>query len=376
MTKLGILGGGQLAQMLTQAAISLGIETAIFERTPDSPAARLTQHQIAGQWDDEVVLSAFAALCDSVTLENEFVDASVLRRLEAMGLPVYPTSATLALVQDKLIQKQTMQAAGLPMPRFQAVESPEDVRRVALNFGYPLVLKARRDGYDGYGNATLRSADDIDAAWEKLSKGGRALYVEGFVPFERELAVMVVRGRDGESQTYPVVETVQENHICHVVRAPAQVAPQISQMAAAIAIQAVEAISGVGIFGVELFLLEDGFVLYNEIAPRPHNSGHYTIEGCVTSQFENHIRAVLGWPLGNTQLVAPAAVMVNILGRRNGVVNNDGIKAALTVPGAHLHLYGKRDIRIGRKMGHVTVVGDTVEECEILARRAADLVDL
>jgi 5-(carboxyamino)imidazole ribonucleotide synthase len=376
MTKLGILGGGQLAQMLTQAAISLGIETAIFERTPDSPAARLTQHQIAGQWDDETVLSAFAALCDSVTLENEFVDASVLRRLEAMGLPVYPTSETLALIQDKLIQKQTMQAAGLPMPRFQAVESPEDVRRLAFNFGYPLVLKARRDGYDGYGNATLRSADDIDAAWGKLSKGGRALYVEGFVLFTHELAVMVVRGQDGEARTYPVVETVQENHICHVVRAPAQVAPQISQMAAAIAQQAVEAINGVGIFGVELFLLEDGFVLYNEIAPRPHNSGHYTIEGCVTSQFENHIRAVLGWPLGDTNLVAPAAVMVNILGRRNGVTNGDAAKAALSVPGAHVHLYGKRDVRVGRKLGHVTVMGDTVEECEILARRAAEGVDL
>ncbi|MBZ0287585.1 MAG: ATP-grasp domain-containing protein, partial [Anaerolineae bacterium] len=156
MTRLGILGGGQLAQMLTQAAISLGIETAIFERTPDSPAARLTQHQIAGQWDDEAALSAFAALCDTVTLENEFVDASILRRLEAMGLPVYPSADTLARVQDKLIQKQTMGVAGLPMPRFQAVESPDDVRTVAYSFGYPLVLKARRDGYDGYGNATLR----------------------------------------------------------------------------------------------------------------------------------------------------------------------------------------------------------------------------
>jgi 5-(carboxyamino)imidazole ribonucleotide synthase len=247
---------------------------------------------------------------------------------------------------------------------------------VAYSFGYPLVLKARRDGYDGYGNATLRSADDIEAAWEKLAKGGRALYVEGFVPFERELAVMVARGRDGESRVYPVVETVQENHICHVVRAPAQVAPQVAQMAAAIAQQAVEAINGVGIFGVELFLIEAGFVLYNEIAPRPHNSGHYTIEGCVTSQFENHIRAVLGWPLGDVHLRLPAAVMVNILGRRNGTARPHGIKAALAVPGAHLHLYGKRDVRVGRKMGHVTVLGETVEECEILARRAADLVDL
>jgi 5-(carboxyamino)imidazole ribonucleotide synthase len=376
MTRLGILGGGQLAQMLTQAAISLGIETAIFERTPDSPAARLTAHQIVGQWDDESVLSAFATLCDSVTLENEFVDASILRKLEAMGLPVYPTSQTLALVQDKLIQKQTMGAAGLPMPPFRAVDSLDDLLAVVGEWGYPLVLKARRDGYDGYGNATLRSADDINPAWEKLSKGGRALYLEGFVPFVRELAVMVVRGQDGEIRAYPAVETIQENHICHVVRAPAPIASNVADSAVKIARQAVEAINGVGIFGVELFLLEDGQILYNEIAPRPHNSGHYTIEGCITSQFENHIRAVLGWPLGDTNLVTPAAVMVNILGRRNGVTRPHGIKPALAVPGAHLHLYGKREVRTGRKMGHVTLLGDTVEECEVLGRRAADLVDL
>jgi 5-(carboxyamino)imidazole ribonucleotide synthase len=376
MTRLGIFGGGQLAQMLTQAAISLGIETAIFERTADSPAARLTQHQVVGQWDDESALSAFASLCDRVTLENEFVDAGVLRRLESLGLLVYPTAATLAQVQDKLIQKQSMDAAGIPVPPFREVGSPEDVLTAAQDFDYPLVLKARRDGYDGYGNASLYSAEDVDAAWAKLGTGGRALYVEALVPFARELAVMVVRGADGEMRSYPVVETVQQNHICHVVRAPASSSPIVAENALAIARKAVETINGVGIFGVELFLLGDGQVLYNEIAPRPHNSGHYTIEGCVTSQFENHIRAVLGWPLGKTDLLAPAAVMVNILGRRNGAANSDAIRAALETPGAHMHIYGKRDSRIGRKMGHVTVLGDTVEMAEQAARQAADAVEL
>lgn len=376
MIRLGILGGGQLAQMLTQAAIALGVETAIFERTPDSPAARLTHHQIVGQWDDEAALAQFASLCDVVTLENEFVDASILGRLQDMGLPVYPNADTLAAVQDKLIQKQTIRAAGLPVPNFCAVDTPDDVRTAAREWGYPLVLKARRDGYDGYGNATLRGHEDIDAAWERLSKGGRALYLEAFQTFVRELAVMVVRGQDGEIQTYPVVETIQQNHICHVVRAPAEVDTHIAIEASAIARQAVEAVDGVGIFGVELFLMDDGQVIYNEIAPRPHNSGHYTIEGCVTSQFENHIRAVLGWPLGATSLRAPAAVMVNILGRRNGALRTDGLNSALSIPGAHLHLYGKREVRTGRKMGHVTVVGEQDENCEMLARQAAELIDL
>lgn len=377
MTRLGILGGGQLAQMLTQAAISLGIETVIFERTADSPASRLTHHQIVGQWDDDAALAQFAALCDVITLENEFVDAGILRRLEAVGLPVYPTSDTLAAIQDKLVQKQRIESAGLAVPNFRAVDSPDDVKAAAEDLGYPLLLKARRDGYDGYGNVTILSAEDIPAAWEKLgAHKGRKLLVESFVPFTRELAVMVLRGRDGETRTYPVVETVQKNHICHVVRAPAPISSESAAQAANLARQAVAAVNGVGVFGVELFELADGSVLYNEMAPRTHNSGHYTMEGCVTSQFENHIRAVLGWPLGSTEMVAPAAVMVNILGGRNGAANPDGIREALATSGAHVHIYGKRDVRTGRKMGHVTALGDSIEEAEAIAHESANRISL
>ncbi len=376
MTRLGILGGGQLAQMLTQAAISLGIETAIFERSPDSPASRLTQYQIAGAWDDTAALEQFAAWCDVITLENEFVDAGVLQRLEKMGVPVYPTGDTLAAVQDKLTQKETMRDAGLPLPPFYRVDVAEAVLEIAHESGWPLVLKARRDGYDGYGNATLYGADDLPTAWERLSKGKRQLYVEGFVPFVRELAVMVVRGRDGEVRAYPVVETVQQNHICHVVRAPAAVPADVAERAAMVARRAVEAVNGVGIFGVELFLLENGEILYNEIAPRPHNSGHYSIEGCVTSQFENHIRAVMGWPLGSAAMVAPAAVMVNVLGKQNSPAETQAIVPALAVPGVHVHVYGKRESRAGRKMGHVTVTGESLEAAEALAREAADKISL
>lgn len=375
MTRIGIFGGGQLAQMLTQAAVSLGLETAIFERAPDSPAGRLTQREVVGPWEDQGALERFAASCDLVTLENEFVDAAILARLEARGLPVYPTAATVGLVQDKLTQKERVAAAGLAVPDFRGVASPGEVLTAGAALGWPLVLKARRNGYDGYGNATVRGPDEVAAAWQRLA-GGSALLVEAWVPFRRELAVMVARGRDGATLAYPVVETVQQNHICHLVRAPAPLSADEAAAATALAVRAVEAVGGVGIFGVELFELPDSRVLFNELAPRPHNSGHYTIEGCTSSQFENHLRAVLGWPLGLADLRAPAAVMVNLLGRRSGPVTPAALTAALAVPGAHLHLYGKREARVGRKMGHVTALGATVAAAEATARRAAELVDL
>jgi len=376
MKRIGIFGGGQLAQMLTQAAISLGLETTIFERVPDSPAGRLTRREIVGAWDDPAALARFAAQSDLVTLENEFVDAAILAQLEAQGVPVRPASATVAVVQDKLLQKERIAAAGLALPPFRDVSSPEEVVAAGAVFGWPMVLKARRNGYDGYGNATVRHADEVAPAWERLTRNGSPLLVEAWVPFVRELAVMVVRAHDGETRAYPVVETVQRNHICHIVRAPAPMPAAEAAAATELALRAVEAVDGVGIFGVELFELADGRVLYNEMAPRPHNSGHYTIEGCVTSQFENHLRAVLGWPPGPTDMRAPAAVMVNLLGTYHGPVRGDVLRDALAVPGAHVHLYGKRENRIGRKMGHITALGATLAEAEAVARRAAEGVHL
>ena len=376
MTCIGIFGGGQLAQMLTQAAIALGIETAIFERAPDSPAGRLTQREVVGAWDDPAALARFAAHCDLVTLENEFVDAAILARLEAQGTPVYPTAATIALVQDKLTQKTAIAAAGLDVPAFRGVAAPAEVLVAAAELGWPLVLKARRNGYDGYGNATLHAPADVADAWQRLARGGSPLLVEAWVPFARELAVMVVRGRDGASCAYPVVETVQQQHICQLVRVPAPLPAAEAAAATALAVRAVEAVGGVGVFGVELFELPDGRVCFNELAPRPHNSGHYTIEGCATSQFENHLRAVLGWPLGPVTLRAPAVVMLNLLGRCAGPVSPNALREALAVPSAHLHLYGKRESRLGRKMGHVTALGTTLAEAEAVARRAADLVHI
>ncbi|MEO7003167.1 MAG: 5-(carboxyamino)imidazole ribonucleotide synthase [Ktedonobacterales bacterium] len=372
---MGILGGGQLARMTAEAAAQLGVEVAILEHEARSPAGRIALREIVGGWLEYDRLAELAEGALAVTLENEFVDVAALQWLEARGVPVFPTSHTLATVQDKLAQKQFMRAAGVPIADFREVTTPDDVRQAAQRWGWPLVLKARRNSYDGYGNATVHSVDEVEAACARLGWPERALFVEAWVPFARELAVMVTRGGGGECAVYPVVETVQQNHICHMVRAPAQVDAAVAAQAAQIAQRAVEAIAGIGVFGVELFETA-GDVLYNEIAPRPHNSGHYTIEGCVTSQFENHLRAVLGLPLGSAALVAPAAVMVNLLGVKTEPTVADGLANALRIPGAHIHIYGKLASRVGRKMGHVTALGATVVEAEAIARAAADALRL
>lgn len=379
--QVAILGGGQLARMTAEAAARLGIEVAILEREPHSPAARIATREVVGQWTDREQLAELAEGTLAVTLENEFVDAPALTWLAAQGVPVFPTPPTLAAVQDKLEQKRFMRAAGIPVPAFAEVDARQStamdgILHAGEEWGWPLVLKARRNGYDGYGNATLRGPDDVAPACARLGWPERELLVEAWVPFERELAVMVARGRGGACAVYPVVETVQRNHICHIVRAPAPIPAEAAAKAEAIARQAVEAIGGIGVFGVELFATSDGDVLFNEIAPRPHNSGHYTIEGCVTSQFENHLRAVLGLPLGSPQLIAPAAVMVNLLGSRSGPAEARGLAEALTVPGAHVHLYGKLASRTGRKMGHVTALSETLAGAEAHALRAASAITL
>ena len=378
--RVGILGGGQLARMTVAAAIGLGIDVAIFERDAASPAGRLTDAATVGPWEDAALRARFAAGCDVITLESEFVDPALLAGIAATGTPVRPGAAILALVGDKLRQKETFAAADLPLPPFRAVASQDAALRAAKEWGWPIVLKARRLSYDGYGNATVRGPEGLAAAWERLGTPGRALYAEAWVPFRRELAVMVARSVGGAIVTYPVVETVQaaEAQICRLVRAPAPVAASVAAQATAIARRAVETVEGVGVVGVELFEREDGTILLNEIAPRPHNSGHYTIEGCVTSQFENHLRAILDLPLGVTDLVAPAAVMVNILGERDAPVEATprGLPEALAVPGAHVHLYGKRRSRPGRKMGHVTALGPDIAAAEAIAARAAACVRL
>ena len=369
--RLGIVGGGQLARMTALAAAPLGVEVAVLEREPDSPAAVLAPASVVGDWNRLEALLDFAGRCDVITLENQFVDAAALEELERRGHPVFPRPACLAVTQDKLRQKEALTGAGLPVASFRSVTTREDLVIAGRDLGWPLVLKTRRNGYDGKGNFTLRSESEIEIGVQALHGDRNPLLVEAFFPFVQELAVIITRGRDGTVAVYPVVETVQRNHICHVVKAPAALPEATSARAAWVAQAAVEAVGGVGSWGVEMFLAADGQLAVNELAPRVHNSGHYTIEACECSQFENHVRAVLGWPLGSPRLVAPAAAMVNLLGTTRGPGRAEGLPEALSVPGARVHLYGKSASAPGRKMGHVTVLAGTADEALAIAGRAA-----
>ena len=371
---LGIVGGGQLAKMLAQSASQFGCDVVVLERNHHSPAANLAIETVIGDWDNPDSLLILGSMVDVVTLENEFVDADSLAALEQFGHPLWPTAATIRTVQDKLLQKRALAEAGLPVPRFAPVSDRAAVAAAAKEFGWPLVLKKRRNGYDGKGNFTLRSTADIETGWTQLNGDTNALYVEEFCPFAAELAMMLTRGQDGGIVAYPLVETIQRDHICHVVKAPANVPKETAARAAEIARKAVEAVKHVGTMGVEMFLAKDGNVLINELAPRVHNSGHYTIEACVCSQFENHVRAVMGWPLGSTEMRTPAAVMVNLLGAAKGTGTPHGLDKALAIPGAHPHIYGKSISAPGRKMGHVTALGETIDEALATAQRAADLI--
>ncbi len=370
---IGILGGGQLAKMTAQAAYRMGLQVAIIEHAKDSPAGCMTKHEFSNGWNDEEELDRFISASDIVTLENEFIDPAILQRIEERRL-VFPSSKTITLVQDKFTQKQTMKAAGIPVPNFIAAESAEELQAFAQEQGYPIVIKTRKFGYDGYGNVTARQAIDCTSAWNKFrnSDSPRDLMAEQFVRFTKELAVIVARNRRGESMVYPCTQTIQQNHICVSVLAPAPLEEELQQRAQDIALRCVEAIDGVGVFGIELFLTEDNEIVFNEIAPRPHNSGHYTIEACTTSQFENCVRAVCNLPLGSADMICGGAAMINILGERSGSGIPDSVVDTLKHPHASLHLYGKKDSRVGRKLGHLTALGSSLNQAFARARDAVE----
>ncbi len=366
---LGILGAGQLAKMLASAAYRLGINVTTIDNGEQTPAGDMTQYEFVNGWDDAEDLEEFIAISDIVTLENEFIDPKILRQIEKQ-VPVFPSSKTMELIQDKFIQKSTFSAAGIPVSVFIEINTFEEAEKFGNEHSYPFILKTRTLGYDGYGNFTVNNELDIQSALNKFE--GKKLMAEKFVNFSKELAVMVVRSRSGETATYPCVETIQKDHICHTVIAPARIGESIANKARELAVECVKSIDGVGVFGVELFLDESGEILVNEIAPRPHNSGHYTIEACETSQFENCIRAILDLPLGATDMIKPAAVMVNLLGTREGVGVPTDITAFLKFNFAKLHLYNKKLCRPGRKMGHITALGDDIQETINYALQSAE----
>jgi 5-(carboxyamino)imidazole ribonucleotide synthase len=360
---LGLLGGGQLAKMIAQDAYRMGLRVAVIEHGADSPAGMMTKKEYPGGWKNSEDLEAFIQASDIVTLENEFIDPEVLDVIAERRL-VFPAPDTMRLVQDKFIQKQTFAAVGIPTPHFAEITTKQDLVDFGAKYGYPFVAKTRKFGYDGYGNATIKRETEIDMVWRRFMEGEdpRPLLAESFVTFTKELAVMVARNKRGEMAVYPCVQTIQQGHICVTVLAPAPIEAPLLKRAQDIAIACVETINGVGVFGIEMFLTSDDDIVFNEIAPRPHNSGHYTIEACHTSQFENCIRAVTNLPLGSAAMRVPAACMINLLGERTGSGIPDSVLEMLKVDDVALHLYGKKDVRMGRKMGHLTATGASVDE--------------
>jgi 5-(carboxyamino)imidazole ribonucleotide synthase len=370
---LGILGGGQLAKMTAQEAYRMGMRVAVIEHGESSPAGVMTKLEFPGGWKDSDELERFIAASDIITLENEFIDPEILDVI-AERRHVFPTPATMRLVQDKFTQKTTMAAVGIPVPTFAEMSTKDDLVAFGQQHGYPFVVKTRKFGYDGYGNATIRRETEIDMVWRRFMEGEepRPLMAESFVTFTKELAVMVARNRRGEIAVYPCVQTIQQGHICVTVLAPAPIEEHLQKHAQDIAVKCVEAVDGVGVFGVEMFLTTDDQIVFNEIAPRPHNSGHYTIEACYTSQFENCIRAVTNMPLGSAEMRVPAACMINLLGERTGSGIPDSVLEMLRIDTVALHLYGKKDVRMGRKMGHLTATGATVDDAFAAANAALE----
>lgn len=371
---LGILGGGQLGRMTALAAIPMGVRVRFLVPEPAAPVEGLGEVTVA-DWTDPAVLAAWAEGCHAVTVESEWAPADALEAVLPSGTALGPGAETLRTVRDKGRQMEALRAAGLPLPPFARCATPEEALAAAEALGFPVVLKRLRGSYDGYGNATARAPEDVRAAWPELADAD-GLLVEAFVPFRRELTVLLARRADGERVVYPVAYTEQRAHRCHAVEVPAPLSAAAEAEARRVGLAAVEAVGGVGLTAVELFEMEDGRVLVNELAPRPHNTGHYSIEACHTSQFENHVRAVLGWPLGDASLRVPAACMVNVLGAREGPAQPNGLTEALAVPGAAVHLYGKTVVRPGRKMGHVTATGSEPAEVRARAERAAALLRL
>jgi 5-(carboxyamino)imidazole ribonucleotide synthase len=348
--RVGVVGGGQLAWMMGNAASSLGIELVVQTPHATDPATVVAADTILAAIDDVNATAELADRCDVVTFENEFVNLEGLRLLEEQGVLFQPSLSSLFPLLDKYIQRSYLQDLGLPTPEFWEWDCSED-----LLLDFPFALKVRRHGYDGQGTFIVKNRESFESICAKLKN--KPLLLEEFVPFDRELAVIAARSATGEIAIYPIVETQQENQVCRLVIAPADISLEVKGEAEAIARTLLNSLKAVGIFGIELFLTADNKLLVNEIAPRTHNSGHFTIDACKTSQFEQHLRAVCQLPLGNCDLNCHGAVMVNLLGYESAESDYlEQRKKLAQIPGSFVHWYGKKESRPGRKLGHVTIL--------------------
>lgn len=365
---LGILGGGQLGRMVIQSAISYNIDIHILDPDPNAPCKSICQKFVKGSLNDFETVYAFGQDCDIITIEIENVNTEALQKLADEGKEVFPQPHIIKMIQDKRLQKQFYKEKGIPTADFILTEDKEDVIRNASFL--PAVNKLGREGYDGRGVQILRNESDLEKAFEAPG------LLEKLIDFDKEIAVIVAKNKNGETVAFPAVECAfhPTANLVEFLFSPAQVTDDIEQKAKKIAIQVIEELGMIGILAVEMFVTKSGEILVNEIAPRPHNSGHHTIEANFTSQFEQHFRAVMDMPLGNTDTRSPAA-MVNLLGEEGfaGDAYVEGLDEAMSQKGVYVHLYGKKTTKPFRKMGHVTIL-DT--EIEVLKKRALEIKEL
>ena len=370
MYRIGIISGGQLGKMMILDAKRLDTYFVILDPTPKCPADSIADEHIVADFDDVRAFHELADKVDVITYEFEHINAQALRELEAERHKVYPSSETLLHIQNKYNQKMWLRQNDLPVPDFKKVETPEDIREAGKIFGYPMMLKTCTGGYDGKGNAPVDTEADVERAFEALGSGKLPLMVEAFCPFEKEVSILVCRSVNGDVKVFPVAENVHKDSILDETTVPANISETSTEKAMDIARRAVHAFNAYGMLCIELFVTADGEVLVNELAPRPHNSGHYTIEGCVTSQYENHIRGILGLPLGSAELIRPT-VMKNIIGQYSvDKAEVKGLEEAYAIGEVKVHIYGKEKVSKGRKMGHITVTDTTVESALEKARLA------
>lgn len=362
MKKIGIIGGGQLGKMMILDARRLDYYFVILDPTFHCPAHSIADAHIVAGFDDIEAIKRLASKVDVVTYEFEHISLKALQELEQMGHQVYPSSETLSHIQNKYEQKMWLRHHNIPVPDFVPIGSLADLQAAERLFSYPLVLKTCTGGYDGKGNAVIHSKEEMSLCYQDLGAGKVPLMVEEYVPFTKEVSILACRSINGDTAVFPAAENVHKNSILDETTVPARISGETEKEAMEIARQCLEAFNAYGMLCVELFVTPEGHVLVNELAPRPHNSGHYTIEACVTSQYENHIRAITGLPLGSTKLIRPAA-MKNIIGEHAAepaVVC--GLEEAYRNPDVKIHIYGKTKVDRGRKMGHITATAETPED--------------
>jgi 5-(carboxyamino)imidazole ribonucleotide synthase len=365
---MGILGGGQLGRMLIQETINYDVKVSILDPSADAPCAALAHTFVQGDFLDFDTVYRFGKTLDILTIEIEHVNTDALEKLSSEGVVVFPPPAFLRMVQDKGLQKEFYKQHGIPTADFRLISGKTELLE---GITYPFMQKMRTGGYDGKGVQIIRTEADLQKAFETPS------VIEELIDFEKEIAVIISRNENGEIKTFPLVEMEfnPEANLVEFLFSPANVSDDISDKAIHIAEKIVNASQFVGILAVEMFVDKNGQVLVNEIAPRPHNSGHHTIEACVTSQYGQHLRTILNLPPGDTHLIRPA-VMINLLGEKGhqGAVEYEGLEEVLKWPGVYVHLYGKSETKPYRKMGHITVTADTLEEAQNLARQAKNKV--